>query len=280
MHKLRFLTAAVALLCVLVAPTVSAAPAPDVEPSPSGPSTSAAGVTCPPGQKQLGDTPTCCPLSTPDNATSCLFEKYLNPAVRLLSIVAGLAVVAGIMLGGIQFASSAGDPKKAADGKGKVIKALFALVTFMFLFSLLQFFSPNGLDGKTGLADTSKPASAANCTHTFFGLKPWYAYLPTTTNSSPTFDINCNIVDFEILGNGANSGLLPVALVLVDDLARIAAIIAVIFVIIGGIQYVTSQGEPDRTRSAKDSIINALIGLVIAMVAASLVSYIGTRISS
>ena len=40
----------------------------------------------------------------------------------------------------------------------------------------------------------------------------------------------------------------------------------------------TSNGEPDRTKGAKDTILNALIGLVVAIVASSVVSFIGNSI--
>lgn len=51
------------------------------------------------------------------------------------------------------------------------------------------------------------------------------------------------------------------------------------FVIVGAAKYITSQGEPDRAKQARDSIINALIGLAIAIVAAGVVSFIGNKLS-
>lgn len=52
-----------------------------------------------------GDSHSCCPLSSQKlDATSCLFAKYANPTVELLSIVVGIVVVFGIISGGIQSA--------------------------------------------------------------------------------------------------------------------------------------------------------------------------------
>jgi hypothetical protein len=69
-----------------------------------------------------------------------------------------------------------------------------------------------------------------------------------------------------------------IGLAILDDLIRIAALVAVGYVIYGGIQYVTSQGSPDATGKAQQTIINALIGVVLATLAASIVNLIGTRL--
>ncbi len=234
-----------------------------------------------------GDSHSCCPLSSQKlDATSCLFAKYVNPTVELLSIVVGIVVVFGIISGGIQYAASAGDPQKAAAGKGKIMKAIYGLLAFLFLYSALQFLSPGGLNGvKTPVSDPT--AEICSKDNIFLTLKPWYAYLPTDagTDSSgktlKTFGTSCQIDNFRLLKDASGPSMLPsILLVIVDDLMRVVGLIAVAYIIIGGIQYVTSQGEPDRTKHAQETIINALIGLVIAIVAASVVAFIGTRISS
>jgi hypothetical protein len=62
-------------------------------------------------------------------------------------------------------------------------------------------------------------------------------------------------------------------------LLRIAGFVAIGFIIYGGILYVTSQGSPEQTGKAQNTIINALTGLVIASVAVALISFIGSRIN-
>jgi hypothetical protein len=241
-------------------------------------------ATCPPGQTVATDAPegggkyVCCPNGTEDNATRCFFALYVNPAVYLLTALAGVAAVFGIASGGIQYAASAGDPQKVAAGKAKVTKALYGVVGFMFLFSALQFLSPGGFSQKNTVPPGASNRAEA-CSSSFFGLKPWFAYLP-----NEKFDDNCQIQEFNLLGSGTApnntpSDFGPVALAIVDNLVRIAAVVAVVFVVIGGVKYVTSQGEPEGTKAAKDSIINAIIGLVIAIIAASVVSFIGNQIT-
>jgi len=115
---------------------------------------------------------------------------------------------------------------------------------------------------------------AVNCNAggTFFGLVPWYHYLNFTDDGNG----GCHMANFHLLGS--NSDLLLIALAILDDLLRVAAMVAVAFVIWGGIEYTTSQGSPDSTNKARQSIINALVGLVIAIMAASLVSFIGGKL--
>lgn len=114
---------------------------------------------------------------------------------------------------------------------------------------------------------------AAGCSKpTFFGLVPWYQYL--------TLDGNCNVTSFNNYNGilGGHSPFLLIGLAILDDLLRIAALAAVGFVITGGIKYVTSQGSPDATSNAQQTVINALIGLVIAVMAASIVAFLGSKI--
>lgn len=106
----------------------------------------------------------------------------------------------------------------------------------------------------------------------FFGLLPWYYYLPSSDLDVPT----CSIRSFHILGS--DSDLPLVLLAVVDDLLRIAGLVAIAFVIVGAIRYVTSQGNPDDTAKAQSTIINALIGLALATVAVGIVSFLGARL--
>lgn len=110
----------------------------------------------------------------------------------------------------------------------------------------------------------------AGCTHSFFGLPAWYAYIP-----SQDFGANCQITTFTFPND-----LVYVGLAAVDIALTIAGAAAVIYVIWGGIQYVISQGEPDKTRAARNTITNALVGLVIASIAIAVVSYLGSQLGA
>lgn len=103
----------------------------------------------------------------------------------------------------------------------------------------------------------------------FLGFPTWYEYLPGTINSS-------GLCSPQI--TSLNDIWLIVAAI-IEIMLRVAAIVAVIFVVYGGFSYVTSQGEPDKTGSAKNMLTNALVGLAIAVMAAAIVSFIAKSIT-
>lgn len=51
-------------------------------------------------------------------------------------------------------------------------------------------------------------------------------------------------------------------------------IIAVLFIIIGGIRYATSAGDPDKVKKAKNTLLYAIIGLAVALLAAVIVNLV------
>ena len=57
-------------------------------------------------------------------------------------------------------------------------------------------------------------------------------------------------------------------------------IVAVVFVIIGGFKYMTSQGEPARVQQAKNTIMFSLIGLIVTLSAFAITSFILTALGS
>lgn len=54
----------------------------------------------------------------------------------------------------------------------------------------------------------------------------------------------------------------------------LASILAIAFIIVGSIQYITSQGSPEKIKQAKATIVNSLIGLALAITAFLIVSAI------
>jgi len=80
------------------------------------------------------------------SASNCtLVGKFVQPAVDFLSVLFGIAVVAAIIYGGIEYASSGGDPSKSAAGKNRIRNALIALVAYVFLLALMNFIIPGGV---------------------------------------------------------------------------------------------------------------------------------------
>ena len=51
-------------------------------------------------------------------------------------------------------------------------------------------------------------------------------------------------------------------------------IVAVVVIIIGGVNYTTSQGDPAKTKKAKDTILYGVIGLVVSLLAFAIVNFV------
>ena len=64
----------------------------------------------------------------------------------------------------------------------------------------------------------------------------------------------------DILDNGSQLGVL--------------GLVAVIFVVVGGVKYMTSAGDPGKVQQAKKTIIYALIGLIVCALAFAIVNFV------
>ena len=100
----------------------------------------------------------------------------------------------------------------------------------------------------------------------FLALPTWYKYLPSEAGSNPCVARIHSINDVWLI----------IAAV-IEIMLRVAALGAIAMVIYGGIQYVTSEGKPDKTASALKTLINAAIGLIITVSAAAIVSFVAGR---
>lgn len=101
-----------------------------------------------------------------------------------------------------------------------------------------------------------------------FGLPTWYKYFDGMRDAegvcTPSI-IGLNDVWF-------------IAMAAIEILLRVAALLAFFMIIYASFQYVTSQGEPDSTAKAKDTLINAILGLAISVSAVLIVNFIARSI--
>lgn len=114
---------------------------------------------------------------------------------------------------------------------------------------------------------------AATCEQTFLGLRPWYMGL-TETKSDSTGKATCVVKSPS--GNGADMAAFvwKIVLNITADITLMVGYVAIIFLVWGGYKYIMSAGEPGNITTAKKTITNALIGLVIALLATVIVNTI------
>lgn len=58
----------------------------------------------------------------------------------------------------------------------------------------------------------------------------------------------------------------------------IIGIAAVVMVIVGGLLYVTSGGDPGRTKTAKDAILYAVVGLIVAIMGGAIITFVQAQL--
>ena len=75
-------------------------------------------------------------------------------------------------------------------------------------------------------------------------------------------------------GTGASGNLQSSVGTIINFVTGFFAVIAVIAIIIGGVQLTTSQGDPGKAKKGKDAIIAGVIGLVICLLAFMLVNFV------
>lgn len=61
---------------------------------------------------------------------------------------------------------------------------------------------------------------------------------------------------------------------IIDVVLGVLGLVAVIVIILGGVQYTTSAGDPGRVKKAKDTILYGIIGLVVALLAFAIVNFV------
>lgn len=95
-------------------------------------------------------------------------------------------------------------------------------------------------------------------------------------------DANCEIVKPEdkvdnngkVIEDGLQHFVTIIILNVGDMLLRIVGLAAAGFIIVGGFKYMFAQGESGKVVAAKKTIVNALIGLVIAMISMVIVNFV------
>jgi ABC-type Fe3+ transport system permease subunit len=95
-------------------------------------------------------------------------------------------------------------------------------------------------------------------------------------NGTITSGIDCAKGDTPVSTIEGPGGLLAQ---IVNILLFAVGIISVIMIIIGGIRYATSAGNEKATQGAKDTILYAIIGLVISVLAFAIINYVIAQLS-
>lgn len=80
-----------------------------------------------------------------DPATGGAIIAYLKVLLKYVASLVGSIVILMIVIGGVQYIVSAGDPTQIKNAKERIINSIIALVLFLSSFAILNFIIPGGL---------------------------------------------------------------------------------------------------------------------------------------
>lgn len=82
---------------------------------------------------------------------------------------------------------------------------------------------------------------------------------------------------------GGQTGITRVSdfiIFIINILLALAGLVAVLFLVIGGFQYIASRGNEEATEAAKKTIFNAIIGIVVIILAFVIVRVISNALTN
>ncbi len=78
----------------------------------------------------------------------------------------------------------------------------------------------------------------------------------------------------DITAQSKDRSLMGTLNVIINVVIGVIGFVAVVVIILGGIQYTTSAGASDKVATAKNTILYGIIGLVIALLAFAIVNFV------
>ncbi len=194
----------------------------------------------------LGMTPWDCGVIENPSSEQELKDNTLRIIFNILSdtsVVAAYLTVGFVIWGGYKYMFSYGDAGKVAQGKKTLVNAFIGLAIVMLsrvIFDAIKFATIKG---------------GANSVQT------------------------CYLGDPDLCVSLVNAQANTLILNTIQWVVGIGGAVAAIFVVYGGVSYMTSAGDPGKLAKAKSAIINALIGLAIVALAEIIVAFVRSMIS-
>ncbi len=75
-------------------------------------------------------------------------------------------------------------------------------------------------------------------------------------------------------GRAPSGDLVSLITLVSNTILLLVGVVAVLFLIIGGVQYITSAGNPEHIQKAKTTILYAVIGILVTLVAWAGVTFV------
>lgn len=136
----------------------------------------------------------------------------------------------------------------------KQIKKLLLTVVLIFNFGTVA----------STFAQVPVTGNPCSTSQGLFSFPTWYKYLsPAPPDCEPTIR---SLTDFWLI-----------AAAILEIILRLGVLLSVGFITWGGFRILTSQGDPNTIKESRDTILNAVIGLVITIIATVSVNFVAGR---
>ena len=175
-------------------------------------------------------------VSNPDLTGTGALTPLIDYIVNILTGLFVVAVILIIVVSGVQISASAGNPEVIKNAKSHIFNAVLGIALLISSRAILSLF---------GIYDAG------------------IGFAPPVTLFSKINRSNLSLNDFQqVLLNG------------IAIATFLAGIVSIVFLIVGGVRYIISAGNPEGLKGAKNTVLYALVGLVISIMAYGIVTFV------
>lgn len=251
-----------------------------------------------------------CGVVEPKNESELKQNIYqiITNISKNIVIIATYLVIGYVIYGGYLYMFAAGDVSKVAGGKKTLMHAFIGLA-IIGLSNIIISSIHMALLGNTEDFSNEIPNINANAADIVMNLINWFIGIAgivsaiflvvggvgymTSSGDSGKLQKAKNTITYSLIGlaivglsyaisnfaifmiNGASGdGNIETALTtLLNNIIIVLGLVAVVFIIIGGVGYMTSAGDAGKAQKAKSTILYACIGLLVCALAFGIVNF-------
>ncbi|MDP3997021.1 MAG: hypothetical protein Q8P73_00770 [bacterium] len=225
-----------------------------------------------------------------------ILQTIINVFLALIAVIA----VAAIIYGGVQYMISGGDEQQAAKGKRTVLFAVVGLLIVGLAAAIVQF-TGGALKGRT----TKLPDMIFTIIKVFLALIAvidlaaiiygGVQYMISGGDEQQAAKgkrtVLYAVAGLIIVGlafaivvftagaiRGETMALPDMILTIINVFLVLVSLAALIAIIYGGVQYITSEGDEQKSATAKRTILYAVLGLLVTGFAAAIVAFVNEAV--
>jgi type IV secretory pathway VirB2 component (pilin) len=221
--------------------------------------------------------------------------RLITALIQFLLTVVVLIGVLFLIIGGYQYMTSTGNPDRIQKAKSTIAYSVAGIIIAGLARSIVEF-TRQKISGPADIQDLIINKIIGNALLFFIGLAVLvliiggYQYITSAGNPEAIQKAKSTItgaiagiiivifsrtiatfVYNQVKNNPPLEGVLTT---FINSLLGVTFSIAVLFLIVGGYQYITSTGNPEAIQKAKNTILYSIIGLIIILLSYAIVNFI------